>query len=91
MPYKDHIVAVHLGDLFAGGTLLDPGRALVYVWSMRNNVLTQASHFRLGDVVRLDLRPWSEVAQDLEGINRGELEVVELRLAEPWWGSFSER
>ncbi len=86
VPYKDHIIALHLGDL----ERLDgdsPGRdAVVYLTSMMDNVWTAAARLREGAAIRLELRPWSEVAPDLERINRSELADVELQFEEPCWG-----
>ncbi len=86
VPYKDHIVAVHLVDLCDDSGPIAGGEALVYVWSMRDNVWTDAATWRTDRTVRLRLRPWSDVADRLEAINRGELDDDELNLQEPCWG-----
>ncbi len=54
VPYRDHILALHLVDANIDGrsdgqTL----QSLVYLESMRDNVLTAAAHFRPGDRVQL--------------------------------------
>ena len=92
VPYKDHIVGVHLS-----GLEMDPSpdpiagtEAVVYVWSMQDNELTGAAQYQVGDMVTLDLEPWSGVADVLDGINRGELSDARLRLPEPWWGQPTE-
>ena len=90
VPYKDQIVGVHVGDLApesdADGAPLNGTEALVYLWGMRDNELTSASDLRPGSPITLTLEPWANVAPELEGINRGELEDPTIQLAEPWWG-----
>jgi len=92
VPYKDHIVGVHLSDL-----AVDPGpdsiagtEAAVYLWAMQDDELTIVAQYQVGDTVTLELEPWSDVADVLEGINRGELSDTRVQLAEPWWGQPSE-
>ena len=88
VPYRDHIVALHITgiDVLAGPAAA-PGRgAVVYVRSMVDNQLTVAAGYRPGDRVRLVLESWANVAQELDGTNRGELDDPGLLLAVPWWG-----
>jgi len=84
VPYKDHIMALHVTDL--------PGdaQAVVYVQSMRDQVWTSAARLRENDEVTLLLRPWSDVASAYDGINRSELEDFALQLQEPCWGEMLE-
>ena len=90
VPYKDQIVGVHVGDLAldsdTDGGPLNGTEALVYLWGMRDNELTPVSDLRPGSPIVLTLEPWANVAADLDGINRGELEDTASQLAEPWWG-----
>ncbi len=87
VPYKDHILALHLTELAAGdGTKLSGDQTVVYVWSMRDNRLTAVAHWRAGDRVRLRLVPWAAVAAKYEAINRSELAAEELQQEEPAWG-----
>jgi len=86
-PYRDHILALHLVDLSAGGN--PPAEALVYVWSMRDNVLTPAARLRAGDRITLRLRAWSDVAPELEKINRSEIDDPAVQLEEPCWGELA--
>src|SRR5438874_4623223 len=87
VPYKDHIVALHLIDI------ADPARAageelqaVAYLWSMRNNVHTPAARLRPGDRVKMRLRPWADVSAQYEKFNRTELDDPALQLEEPVWG-----
>ena len=86
-PYKDHILAAHLTDLTAQGLRLEEGsESLVYLWSMRDNVLTPAARLRRGDHVTLRLESWADVAEKYEKINRSEVEDPTVQLQEPCWG-----
>ena len=89
VPYRDHIVALHLGAVeVLAGPASDSGlQAVVYVRSMADNELTPAAAIRPGDRVQLTLEPWSLVAGELDGISRGELDDPRLLAALPWWGS----
>ena len=87
VPYKDHVIMVHLGGLEAEKDPAAAGKeAVVFVWSMRDNKPTPAAGWRPGDKVSLELRPWAEVAAKYDAINRSELDDDTLLLAEPCWG-----
>ncbi len=53
---------------------------------MRDNTLTAAARFRPGDRVTLRLRPWTDVADQYEKINRSEIDDPAVQLEEPCWG-----
>jgi alginate O-acetyltransferase complex protein AlgJ len=61
-------------------------QAVVYLWSMRDNVWTSAARLRPGDRVKLRLRPWPDVSAQYEKFNRTELDDSALQLEEPVWG-----
>jgi alginate O-acetyltransferase complex protein AlgJ len=87
VPYKDHILALHLTDLATeDGRQKEHLESLVYLWSMRDNILTPAARLRRGDHVTLRLRPWTDVTEQYEKINRGEVEDLTVQLQEPCWG-----
>lgn len=87
VPYKDHILALHLTDLAIDGAEESEAlESLVYVESMRDNVLTPAARFRPGDRVTLRLRSWADVADKYEKINRSEIDDPAVQLEEPCWG-----
>jgi alginate O-acetyltransferase complex protein AlgJ len=97
VPYKDHIEALHLVDIVpadsrgegATDTFRDSAshaQAVVYLWSMRDNVWTSAARLRPGERVNLRLRPWSDVSAQYEKFNRTELDDPALQLEEPVWG-----
>ncbi|HEY6153127.1 MAG TPA: hypothetical protein VIW07_05245 [Candidatus Udaeobacter sp.] len=89
VPYKDHIEAVHLVDVTGADspdTTAPHAQAVVYLWSMRDNVWTPAARLRPGEPVKLRLRPWPDVSAQYEKFNRTELEDSALQLEEPVWG-----
>jgi alginate O-acetyltransferase complex protein AlgJ len=53
---------------------------------MRENQWTPAARLRPGDKITLRLRAWSDVALELEKINRSEIDDREVQLEEPAWG-----
>ncbi len=86
VPYKDHILMLHLAELATAEDPSAAGReAVAFAWSMRDNRPSPASRYRPGDAVRLRLRPWSEVSPACERINRSELDDERLQLAEAAW------
>jgi alginate O-acetyltransferase complex protein AlgJ len=87
VPYKDHILALHLTDLTIEGREENHGvEAVVYAESMRDNMLTSTARLRPGDRVTLRLRPWSDVSDRYEKINRSEIDDPAVQLEEPCWG-----
>jgi alginate O-acetyltransferase complex protein AlgJ len=89
VPYKDHIAALHLVDVAGAdsrGKAASHSQAVVYLWSMRDNVWTSAARLRPGDRVKLRLRPWPDVSAEYEKFNRTELDDPALQLEEPVWG-----
>jgi hypothetical protein len=87
VPYKDHVLALHLTDLAVEGRDESTGlEAVVYAESMRDDVLTPTARLRPGDRVTLRLRPWSDVADRYEKINRSEIDDPAVQLEEPCWG-----
>ncbi len=85
VPYKDHLVAAHLTELESDDPAARGGQAVAYLWSMRDNVWTDAARWRAGDRVALRLQDWAEVADELDGINRTELDDEGLQLEAPCW------
>ncbi|MEY2505081.1 MAG: alginate O-acetyltransferase complex protein AlgJ [Verrucomicrobiota bacterium] len=87
VPYREHILAVHLTDLAVEGRPPnDALESLVYLASMRDNVLTPAARLGPGDRVKLRLRAWTDVSDRYEKINRSEIDDPAVQLEEPCWG-----
>jgi alginate O-acetyltransferase complex protein AlgJ len=94
VPYKDHIAALHLVDIVGANSRDETAahaQAVVYLWSMRDNVWTSAARLRPGDRIKLRLRPWQDVSAQYEKFNRTELDDQALQLEEPVWGEDVER
>jgi len=85
VPYKDHIFAVSLTGVTGPGVPAN-SRAVVYLWSMKDNVLTPASGWKAGDKVTLDMKSWNDVSANYERFNRSELDDESLQLEPPCWG-----
>jgi len=90
VPYRDHIVAIHLSQISSSDQGVDANQALIYLSSMENNVWTDAASLAVGQTVTLTIRPWREVAQELDGVTRSELAEGDVMYAEPWWGELVE-
>ena len=87
VPYKDHITAVHLADIsISDRSGTDSLQAVVYLWSMHDNVWTPAARLRVGERITLRVKRWDEVAPQYEQINRSEIDDPEIQLEEPSWG-----
>jgi alginate O-acetyltransferase complex protein AlgJ len=87
VPYKDHIIAVHLVNLRdEQNRPIDADAALIYLWSMRDNVRTEAAKLVPGQSIAVVVRPWADVERTLRSINRRDLDDEALLLAEPAWG-----
>lgn len=90
VPYKDHIVMLHLADLESPDDPRAAGeQAVVFAWSMRDNKPTPAARYRQGETVTLQVRAWADVAAQYEAINRSELDDEDLMLAVPTWGELN--
>lgn len=90
VPYKDHVLAAHLVDVESAGSGVSNAQALIYMMSMTDNRWTRAARLRPGEIVDLKLQSWSDVADRYEGINRSELDDIELQIQEPCWAEFAE-
>jgi hypothetical protein len=90
VPYKEHIIALHLVDVLPEGGQPRQGAAcIVYTWSMRDQQPTPAARLRPGDTVSLELVAWDEVSDALEKFQRSELEDPALLLEPATWAETS--
>lgn len=86
VPYKEHIVALHLSDVVLEGKSADkPFECVLYTWSMRGQRPLPASQLREGDVVSADIQPWEDVSTGLEKFQRSELDRPEFLLEPATW------
>jgi len=84
-PYAHFIVGMHLVDL-ASDQALDGDQALVFTWAMRDRQFVTGARYRVGQRLRLELRPWADMTLELGSIPRGELIDDNLFLQTPCWG-----
>jgi alginate O-acetyltransferase complex protein AlgJ len=86
VPYKDHVLTLHLVDVEGVDTPVQGNQAIVYMWSMRDNELTRAARYREGEELTLGLKSWNDVGEEYEAINRSDLDDEDLQLQDPNWG-----
>lgn len=90
VPYKDHIMVLHLTNLQRSDDAAGATQAIVYAWSMRDNKLTRTAKAKEGDRIKLKLKAWSDFMEQLGSINRSELDDLDLQLETPCWGEEAE-
>ncbi|WP_420573930.1 alginate O-acetyltransferase AlgX-related protein [Kordia sp.] len=86
VPYKDHVVSVHLTAMKDIGTGKELGESVVYLSSMKDNVWTAAARLRNGQKVTITLHDWNTFSDRYGAMNRSELQDDELSFADPCWG-----
>ncbi len=84
-PYADFIVGLHLVDL-TSDEVLDGDQALIFTWAMRNRQLLDGASYRVGQRLRMELRPWVDVSGEVGSITRGEIYENNVFLQTPCWG-----
>ena len=83
VPYSECIIALHLENLEASRL---PAEFVVFLWGMRENQWTAAATFKVGQQVKLHLRPWAAVETEYGSYNRKELETEDAWLLDLYWG-----
>ena len=83
-PYADYLTAVHLGKMeeAASGAKI-PGEALVYLFTMRDRKVLVPPGLSEGRLVKLRLCNYSEIADKLDSLNRGDLDNFGVMMEEP--------
>jgi alginate O-acetyltransferase complex protein AlgJ len=83
-PYADYLTALHLGELedTASGRKIS-GEALAYIFTMRDRKLLPVPGLADGQRVKLRLSNYSERADKLDSLNRGDLEDFGVMMEEP--------
>ncbi len=84
-PYADFIVGLHMVDL-TSNEALDGDQALVFTWAMRDRQLTEGASYRVGQRLRMKIRPWADISAELGSITRGEIYENNVFLETPCWG-----
>ena len=87
VPYTECIIAIHLENVKIPEL---PEEFVVFVWGMRENKWTEAATFKVGQKVKLRLRPWDSVQADYESYNRKELENEEAWLLDVYWERYRD-
>ena len=83
-PYADYLTAVHLTDLRDAATgKAIPGDVLAYVFTMRDHRVVPAPDLVEGERARLRLSNYAEKAGQLDSLNRGEIDDVEVMMRKP--------
>ena len=85
-PYKDHVMSLLIGSIKGAGQDRTGLKALVYLLSMKDQMLTPAAAIRPGQTIKLRLKNWNNVETQYGGFNRSELEDAQLMLQDPCWG-----
>ena len=83
VPYSECIIALHLENLETANL---PEEFVVFLWGMRENRWTDAATFKVGQKVKLSLRPWTAVETEYGSYNRKELENEDAWLLDVYWG-----
>jgi len=83
-PYADYLTALRLGELedTASGRKIS-GEALAYIFTMRDRKLLPVPGLAEGQRVKLRLSNYSERADKLDSLNRGDLEDFGVMMEEP--------
>ena len=91
VPYKDHIMSVHISDLKNINSNAALGQSVVYFLSMEDNVWTEAARLRSGDEIKLKLYNWDSYSEKFGSINRSEIPDDDLSLEIPCWGELIQQ
>ena len=83
VPYAECIIALHLENVDTSDL---PEAFVVFLWGMRENQWTDAATFKVGQKVKLRLRPWNSMEAAYGSYNRKELENEAAWLLDIYWG-----
>ena len=84
VPYKNHIMPVHLTDVRTADGRVRGAEAVVLVWGLRNNRATPAVRLEVGRRVTVLVRPWQDVESKYETINTDDLDDVDIDVERLW-------
>ncbi len=83
VPYTECIIAFHLGNIKTPDL---PDEIVVFMWGMRENKWTEATKYKVGQNIKLNLQSWNSVEADYGSYNRIELDNEETWLLDIYWG-----
>ncbi len=85
VPYKDHLMPVHLvGCRTADGRVRD-AEIVLKMWGLRDNRSTPAVRLGEGQTITVRVRRWGDVESKLGTLNTAELDDPDLLLAPIFW------
>ncbi|MEI6520338.1 MAG: hypothetical protein WCO98_09930 [bacterium] len=84
--YKDCVIAIDLGNVKVQSGTLSDSEILVFVWGMKDNKLTPASSYSVGQTVTFKLTAWDKVEGKFGGYNRVELNGDDIDALNLYWG-----
>lgn len=90
VPYKDAVTAIHLTNVKSIQGKLKQNNILVYVWGMRANKLTPMASYKVGQSIKLSLKPWDKVEGRYGRYQRMELDDEEMLSLDAFWGEATE-
>lgn len=79
-------MSLHLVDVATGGNAAENREALVYIFSMQDNRLTDIVNYRVGQKITVRLRNWNDVSDKYGSLNRSEIDDETLMIADPCLG-----
>ena len=91
VPYPECLIALHLQNIQTHNGVSLPEEVVVFVWGMRKSRWTAAATFKVGQEIKLRLRPWTEVEAEYGSYNRQELESEEAWLLDVYWGEVANQ
>lgn len=83
VPYTECIIAFHLGKIKTPDL---PEEIVVFIWGMQENKWTEATKYKVGQIIKLNLKSWISVEADYGSYNRIELDNEETWLLDIYWG-----
>jgi hypothetical protein len=84
--YKDCVIAIDLSGVKVQSGKLSDTEVLVFVWGMKDNKLTPASSYNVGQTVTFKLTAWDKVEGKFGGYNRVELNGDDIDALNLYWG-----
>jgi acetyltransferase AlgX (SGNH hydrolase-like protein) len=82
VPYKDCLIALHLEDVQGLG---DTTEIVLFTWGFRDNRLTGATAYEIGQVLTAQVEPWSIAEQRVGTYARVELDDINLLWLDAYW------
>jgi hypothetical protein len=86
VPYKDVVTSIHLTGVKNMQGKLKQNNILAYVWGMRAHKLTPMAAYKVGQTIKLSLKPWEKVEGQYGRYQRMELDSTEALDLEVFWG-----